>query len=366
MSEPLGFAARLLKRRGALVEEGPGRVEAILSPDLVVELGVPEHVVLARAPEPGTQAVAYGSVLLERMVASATGAVPCASARARVVVAREGQARAAVEALVFRNGVFDVGGFRLDTGRRLVAHAAFAIQGDERREGLCTAAVSLPGGIEVMGFEQAVAGELKEEEDSTTPRSEAIAGARAALSACAAQAAEATTAFREGMQRRLVRDRERLEAYFGQLAAELGRRERRARLGVRDLEEKRRVLDRERSTKLEALSARYVMRLELRLVAALMVGAPVLRVPLELRRRKATRTIEVEYDCATRRLVPPACDACGAPASRPAACDEAVHLLCETCAPRSEGRIACPACRPKRDATPGLGQDRSARMGQVA
>jgi len=365
VSDPVGFAARLLRRRGALVEAGPARVEAVLPPELAAELGIPEHVVLASAREGGTHVIAYGSALLERMVASATSAVPWASVRAKVAVARESQARAAVEALVFRNGVFDIGVFRADTGRRLIAHAAFTLHGDERREGLCAAAASLGSGTEVVGFEEAVAGAL-EEEDSTTPRRALFAGARTALTACATKAAEATTAFREGMQRRFARDQERLEAYFGQLVAELDRREKRLHGGALDLEEKRRVLKRERTAKLEALSARYVVRLELRLVAALVVEAPVLCVPLELRRRKATRTIEVEFDCATRRLVALPCDACDAPAPRPAACDDAFHLLCETCAPRSEGRVVCPACRPKRDAAPGPGQDRSSPVGQVA
>ena len=85
-------------------------------------------------------------------------------------------------------------------------------------------------------------------------------------------------------------------------------------------------------------------RLELTPVAFVLALSPVCRVSLELRRRKATRTIELEYDGATRRLVPPRCEACHLEAPRPAACDGAVHLLCESCAPRSEGRIACAAC----------------------
>jgi hypothetical protein len=134
--------------------------------------------------------------------------------------------------------------------------------------------------------------------------------------------------------------------------SELDSRVARGRISPADVEDKRRVLERERAAKLEALSARYASKLELRAVAAMLVEAPVFRIPLELRRRKASRSIEVEYDCATRRLVAPPCDACGSPAPRPAACDEAVHLLCEACAPRSEGRVACSACRGRRERGP--------------
>ena len=172
---------------------------------------------------------------------------------------------------------------------------------------------------------------------------------RAALAACAAHAAEAAAGFQEGVQRRFARDRERIEGYFADLVSELDSRVARGRVSPADTEDKRRVLERERAAKLEALSARYATRLELRAVAAMLVETPVWRVPIELRRRKACRNIELEYDCATRRLVAPPCEACGSPAPRPAACDDAMHLLCEDCVPRSEGRVACAACRGRRE-----------------
>jgi hypothetical protein len=172
-----------------------------------------------------------------------------------------------------------------------------------------------------------------------------LACARASLGACSRRAAVSAAGFRESMQRRYLRDRERLDGYFSDLLLELDRRAARGRANRADIDEKRQVIEREKAAKLEALRARYVMRLELRPIAFLLVEAPCYRMTLGLRRRKASREVEVEYDCATRRLVPPRCDACGGPAPRPAACDDAVHLLCEGCAPRSEGRIACGACR---------------------
>lgn len=39
-----------------------------------------------------------------------------------------------------------------------------------------------------------------------------------------------------------------------------------------------------------------------------------------------------------------ACEGCGQPTGRPAACDREMHLLCEGCAPQAQGRIACRAC----------------------
>ena len=227
---------------------------------------------------------------------------------------------------------------------------------------LLAAASLLTGGV-VAGFEDAAAGAL---EESTAPLVDAerlLASAHAAFSACAASASEAAAGFQERMQRRFARDRERLEGYLDELLSELDRRASRKLANPR---EKRRVLERERSAKLEALAARYVMKLETRPIALLLVEAPTYRVQLELRRRKTSRSLEVEYDCATRRLVPPVCEACGRPAPRPAACDDQVHLLCEACAPRSEGRIVCGACGARRaPAARRAGGSRELAMGPV-
>lgn len=348
MSAPIEFAARLLARRGALVETSAGVVEAVLSSGLGAELGLGEHAFLAENPGPQLLHVGYGSALLERMVASAAGKVPFVAARATVAPGRGSQARSAAEALVFRNGVFSVGDPSAAVGQRLLVHAAYVLHGDERREGLCAAATSLHTFGVVAGFEDAVAGSLQEAAVDIPQAQQALLGGRASLAACVGRASDAALGFRESMQRRFERDRERLEGYFSDLLVELERRVARGRGGGADVDEKRRVIERERAVKLEALAARYVMRVEVKPVAILLVEAPTYRIPLELRRRKRARTVDVEYDCATRRLVAPACDGCGSPASRPAACDDAVHLLCEGCAPRSEGRIACLACRRKR------------------
>lgn len=109
---------------------------------------------------------------------------------------------------------------------------------------------------------------------------------------------------------------------------------------------KRRALSADRAAKLEALSARFVLRIELVPIALRLLEVPSGFVALTLRRRKATRHLELEYDAATRQLVAPRCDGCQGSAARPAVCDDALHLLCETCAPRSEGRVACAACGP--------------------
>lgn len=351
MSEPLAFAARLLARRGALVDQGAAGLEAVVPPELASELGLAEHGVFASTPGPGLHHVGYGSSLLERMIASATRAIPFAAGRAIVAPPKPNHARAAAEALVFRNGVFTVGDPVPALGHRVVVHAAFTLHCDDRREGLCAGAASLPDGAIVTGFDEAARATFEEGAVAPMQPEWIVAGARAALSACTAAAVHLALPFRDGVERRFARDRERIESYFADLLSELDHRAARSRVGPIDVRDKRQALEQERAAKLEELCARYATRLEVSTVALVLVEAPVCRIRLELRRRKARREVELEYDAATRALVAPACEACGQPAPRPAACDDAVHLLCEACAPRSEGRIPCGACR-RREGRP--------------
>jgi hypothetical protein len=161
MSRPLDFAARLLARRGALVDAGPEAVEAVLPRELAAQLGLGEHVRLFEEPSPQGLSAGFGSALLERLLGLAAGGIPFATARAALPPARSSQARAAAQALVFRNGVFDVGEPTAVPALRVAAHAAFVLHGDERREGLCSAAVSLHSRGAVEGFGDAVAGSLE-------------------------------------------------------------------------------------------------------------------------------------------------------------------------------------------------------------
>lgn len=101
----------------------------------------------------------------------------------------------------------------------------------------------------------------------------------------------------------------------------------------------------ERDKHLDDLCRRFAVQAELRPVALLHVETPVLLCDVDLRRRTASRRLELEYDAATRAFVPPRCDGCGGPAPQPAACDDELHLLCESCLPSASGRPSCPACK---------------------
>ncbi len=344
MNELLEFATRLIELEGGAVAPSADGVEALLPSTLVEAWRVSEQLELAESERAGAERLAYGTELLERMIETVTHALPIACARLELAPLRLGQVRAAAEHFRLRNGVVDPGEVRLGRQTRVWADALATLHGDEKRELLTTAVVSARTGTLVEGFEHAAVGL------SPAPRPHAVHAPEpalaAVLAACTRRAEVEAESFRGAMTRRFERDRRRIDGYFDDLLMELGKRAGKGRLDPGAMEDKRRAFSAERAAKLDALSARFVLRIEVLPVALRLIEVDGAFITMILRRRKASRTLELEYDAATRRLVPISCDGCGAAALRPAACDDAVHLLCETCAPRAEGRFACPACKP--------------------
>jgi hypothetical protein len=91
------------------------------------------------------------------------------------------------------------------------------------------------------------------------------------------------------------------------------------------------------------------MRVSVVPAALVAVEVPAALVSLRLRRRKAERSITLRVPAGAQEADKMACEACGAPTGKPAACDDQMHLVCEQCAPAVQGRFACPACRGPRD-----------------
>lgn len=343
MTSPLAFAEQCLGLEGALVERQGTALEAVLPPPLALALGLPEHAVLTEELRPDAQHLGYGTHLLERLLHLATARLPVAGAKAVAPPIRATQATDAAQGFVLRNGVSSVGAVRPLAARRLWVNAVWKARTDEDREGVASAVVSLGTGTPVAGFEEAVTLEPSRGGGRVAP-SEGRRALTAALRRCGELGEAHTGVFREASARRLARDQARMEGYFAELLAELGRRGARGKAEDAAVRDKRQAIERERAAKLEALVARSTFRLEARPISVALVEAAAYAVPVTLRRRKESREVTLEYDCATRSLVPFACEACSRPAPRPAVCDGALHLLCETCAPSAQGRLDCSVC----------------------
>lgn len=360
MGQLVTLAEEVLVAHGALVERQQAGVadelEAVLPAELAYRLGLPEHASLTDgAPRPGAPRLAYGSELLERLVGAATATVPLALATLCEPLKAGGDpAATALEKLTGLNCVLRRGDGTWEEGWAgyVIGDYRYVADADERREGLVRVAVNEESGAAVPalhGIEADPA--LAPGHDGLLAITDAETVLRRVGRAARWAAVRAVAGLGASVQRRHLRDRARLRAYYGGLASEMRAQHERLRargaraeeLGVR--EEKIAGLGPELERKLRDLAARYVLRVELRPVALLRVAVAVRRVRLRLQRRQAEGVLVVHQSAATRTVDPLACAACGSSMYAFAACDAQLHLLCAACEARRPSSRHCPVCR---------------------
>ncbi len=168
--------------------------------------------------------------------------------------------------------------------------------------------------------------------------------------------------FVKGLRRRLGRDQDRLHRYHNDL-----HREAMARALALPVDDPRRAREQQRAeaigreyrAKLDDLARQYATRVTVEWVQTLELVMPVQRFTVQIRRRKADRTIQLDWNPLARRLEPPIC-AFGSGERPRLVCDDALHLVapaglapCPGCS-----RAFCRACHPTRCPKCGVGETR--------
>ncbi len=348
--DPLGFVVDALSAEGAVAERSldGSRAAALLPAEAARRLSLPEDVTLAAAPEAeGEAACGLGSPLLEKLVGEARARCPVASLRLEVDPPRPAHVRALADRFVLRNGLAEVGMVSPAPARYAAVYVAYAVEADDRREGLVRV-VTAPDGGEP---DEAAAArlDLAFPDLAAAPAEPVGAPGEAArwIALRAAHAARrAAGPIVADVARRQARDHERIAEYFAALAAEA--RAPRRKVDDKAVEAKVAHLVAERDKKLRDLGERYAVRVRASLAAVAWAELPAALVAVKLRRRKETRDITLRVPAQAHAVDRLACEGCGAPTGKPAACDDRLHLLCEACAPSAQGRIACPACARRR------------------
>jgi hypothetical protein len=157
--------------------------------------------------------------------------------------------------------------------------------------------------------------------------------------------------FIKGLRRRLARDQDRLYRYHNDLHHEAMGRAVVLPEGDRKRpreEQRAAAIARENRAKLDYLSRQYATRVTVEWVQTLELVMPVHRLSVQIRRRKADRTIALDWNPRARRLEPPVCEATAGLERPRLVCDDALHLVvpaglapCGAC-----GRPFCRACHP--------------------
>lgn len=278
----------------------------------------------------------------------------------RRVLAPAGRRAPDAERLLDQDLALDNATFRLlDASpawtRYLVLDFRYTALSDEKREGTQRLAINLATGVMPDGFapwpEEAADAEPPEPAalPADWPHERLVARVRQALPW---QVAATLDPFVKALHRRLARDQDRLHAYYNDLHREAWLR---AAPAGSDEQVAQRAADRaaeivrDYRSKCDDLARKYALRTTLAWVQTLEVAAPVHRLTVQLRRRKAERVVIMDVNAATRRLESPPCEATWS-AERPRLlCDAALHLFSSAGLAPCAGclRPYCRACHPR-------------------
>lgn len=351
--DPLGFVADELAARGALIERDGDRALAVLPGPLAGQLDVPETVALAAGPRDGHVGCGLGAPLLDRLIAGVRATVPVAGVAWQAEPPKLAAAERLAERWGVRNGVADVLGVAHASATYVAGVFAWSAEADDRYEGLAFvvahgATAGEPDGEVTAALARLIAGDdprareqAIDEHGARSPAEAASAIARRAAEAIGPRLGEVGAA----VARRRDRERARIDDYFRSLIAEAERPRRQvARDAIRARVD---ALRAEHAAKLRDLGARYTLRIRLEPIALAAISMRVAEIRVRLRRRKGERELALHVPPGARAPDALACAACPSTTRAPLLCDDALHVLCETCAPDATGRPRCRACRDK-------------------
>jgi hypothetical protein len=360
------FTAALLRHEDALVEPiEPEGLEVLAPPPVQQALGIGELARLGFGSTlpPGAQRVGIEGDWLERF-ARLLGS---RGRWMRRVLATDTKApgdpeQALAHELVLDNATFRLQGVTSAWTRYLVLDFRASAVSDDKRDLIVRLGVNLATGSLPDAVLAAVSPVLDrppfDEADDEQPSAPQAAlpplWEHARLEALVQRALPprlqaALQPFVKGMQRRLERDQDRLYRYHNDLYHEAMRRA----IGLSESDPKRtreeqraEAIRREYRAKLDDLERQYATRVTVEWVQTLELVMPVHRFAVQIRRRKADRTISLDWNPLARRLEPPVCDATFGTERPRLVCDDKLHLVvpaglapCSNC-----GRPFCRAC----------------------
>jgi hypothetical protein len=370
-----GFVAALLRHEGALVEEiNPEGLEVLAPPPVQHALGIGELTRLGfgtRQP-PAALRVGLEGDWLDRF-ARLLGPQ---GRFGRRVVSTPARAPGDLEQVLRKDLVLDNATFRLIdvaprwTRYQVLDFRASAVSDDKRdwivRFGVNLATGVLPDAVlaaigtavDAPGFDDS--SDEDGEGSSTSPADTDLPADwdRPQLLSLIARGLPSRLdvvrgPFIKGLRRRLGRDQDRLHLYHNDLHREAMRR-----ASVLPEDDPRRRREEQRAeaiasdyrAKLDDLTRQYATRVTVEWVQTLDVAMQVQRLTVQIRRRKAERTVLLDWNPLARALEPPTCEFTASTERPRLVCDDALHLVvpaalspCVECS-----RVFCRGCHPRR------------------
>ena len=357
------FVSALLQREGALVEEVASHtIEVLAPPRIQQELHIADLAQLSFGTDPpsGTQPVTLESDWLERLGHLLTNR----GRKARCVLhvpsaAPSSPQRIAAPAASFQNAVCDFAGVNAAWTTYLILLFRYTAFSDEERDGLLTLGVNVTNAAvieEPSATELFHAAGLADNGQSALPPASELPRpwSNEGLNTWIKRAVperlkQHLTPFVKGLQRRLDRDLVRIHGYYSDL-----QRESVLRLQKRDGEARERLrleaIDREYRAKIEDLRQKYSVRVDVALSQTLELIMPVQRFDLLIKRRKARRQLQLDWNPVLRKLEMPPCEHTFTTDVGRMVCDDRLHVVsaaahgpCANCQ-----KAYCRACHPQK------------------
>jgi hypothetical protein len=136
------------------------------------------------------------------------------------------------------------------------------------------------------------------------------------------------------IEKRLERDRKRLQDYYRALSSQADGSKRRAAAvpSPEEIASKKQAVDLELRRKLAELNENYALRAVLRPVVVARVRLPVLVVPVQIQRKQAIRKYRLYWNSLIKKFEPLSCSRCRRATVSATFTNETVDLLCTACA----------------------------------
>jgi hypothetical protein len=348
------LTARFLEREGAVVERiEPLGLEVLAPAAVQAALRLPELGRIGFGAElpGGAERVSIESDFVDRL----TEMLGERGRFARVVVPADNPRPRSPERLVESALLLDNATCRFvsvdpEWTTYVIPTFRYVARSDDQREGVVSFALNAATSSLLDDFDDLLAAARNAPEGLTSPVPSAAPERIADVAArCLPERIEERLApFFRGMARRLQRDANRLFDYYSRLRSESLSKLTRLATGAGDggrngspgREELRLAsIAREYAAKLEDLSERYALTVEVAWEQTIEIVLPVQRFKIEIRRRKRTRQLALDANAFTRRLEPPPCEYRCASDRLRVVCDDALHVVSRS------GLAPCPACQ---------------------
>ena len=340
------FVQRFLGLNGAVVEQRPDGLDALLPEHLATRLNTPEYLHIAIGETAQEKfSIHYGSPFLEKIVDAACDAVPLTRCHLGFnYIKRQGFDRLIQDQFVFYNCAGRVESAAEVRTEYLLFTCRYLAQSDEQKEGLIALAFNLETGAAVSEMDAMF---NTVEKTFETDSSQLILDddkIKAILTWVQRRAAKdlgkEIEPFQDSMNRRFRRDVANLEEYYEDLRKEMEENLKRPGISdqlISDRKAKISLLPAELERKKADLFKKYSIRVKLKLCGGIQIRTPAVKILCQTSIGRKQKQLSMIYNPVTKSMDPLVCDGCGESIFNIRFCDH-LHLLCPSCSTK------CPAC----------------------